>query len=358
MKNKFNIGFIGCGRIAGHHFKALEKNNDFKVTCVCDLNFKKAEPYVKKYKVKYYPHYKLMLKSEINLDIVVIMTPSGMHYEHALFITKNYNLDIIVEKPTFLKTSQVKRIYKIASRKKNKIYPVFQNRYNRAVKRLRKAINQGELGQIRVISVRVRWCRPQRYYNLSVWRGTYSHDGGALTNQGIHHIDLLRNLFGEIKKIHTNMKTFGAKIEVEDSVTANLEFANGSIGSLEILTSARPKDYEASISVVGSKGLAQIGGWAVNELQIFSPKPKECKKFSQKIPDAYGFGHYDLYKDIAKDKLKRKKFNVDFYDCYKTIQLLTSCYVSSERKKTILVDKIVDSKNLGKKNEKISKIYR
>ena len=139
MKNKFNIGFIGCGRIAGHHFKALEKNNDFKVTCVCDLNFKKAEPYVKKYKVKYYPHYKLMLKSEKNLDIVVIMTPSGMHYEHALFIIKNYNLDIIVEKPTFLKTSQVKRIYKIASRKKNKIYPVFQNRYNLAVKRLKKA---------------------------------------------------------------------------------------------------------------------------------------------------------------------------------------------------------------------------
>ena len=104
--------------------------------------------------------------------------------------------------------------------------------------------------------------------------------------------------------------------------------------------------------------MAQLGGWAVNELQIFSPKPKECKKFSQKIPDAYGFGHYDLYKDIAKDKLKRKKFNVDFYDCFKTIQLLNSFYVSSERKKTILVDKIVDSKNLGKKNEKISKIYR
>ena len=174
------------------------------------------------------------------------------------------------------------------------------------VKRLKKAINIGELGEIRVISVRVRWCRPQRYYDLSVWRGTFSHDGGALTNQGIHHLDLLRNLFGEIKKINSNMKTFGAKIEVEDSVTANLEFTSGAIGSLEILTSARPKDYEASISVVGSKGLAQLGGWAVNELQIFSPKPNECKKFTEKIPDAYGFGHYDLYKDIAKDKLGKK----------------------------------------------------
>ena len=90
MRKIFNIGFIGCGRIAGHHFKALEKNDNFKVTCICDLNFKKAEHYIKKYKVKYYSHYKLMLKNEKNLDIVVIMTPSGMHYEHALFILRNY----------------------------------------------------------------------------------------------------------------------------------------------------------------------------------------------------------------------------------------------------------------------------
>ena len=91
MKKKFNIGFIGCGRIAGHHFKALEKNNNFNVTCICDLDFKKAEPYIKKYKVKFYSHYKSMLKSEKNLDFVVIMTPSGMHYENALYILKNYN---------------------------------------------------------------------------------------------------------------------------------------------------------------------------------------------------------------------------------------------------------------------------
>ena len=126
MKKIFNIGFIGCGRIAGHHFKALEKNKSFNVTCICDLDFKKAEPYVRKYNVKFYSHYKLMLKSEKNLDIVAIMTPSGMHFEHALYIIKNYNLDIIVEKPTFLKTSQVNNIYKIATRKKTKFSLFFK----------------------------------------------------------------------------------------------------------------------------------------------------------------------------------------------------------------------------------------
>ena len=82
---------------------------------------------------------------------------------------------------------------------------------------------------------------------MSVWRGTFSHDGGALTNQGIHHIDLLRYLNGEIKSVRAIMRTLGSKIEVEDTVLATLTFQNGSVGNLEITTAARPDDFEASI---------------------------------------------------------------------------------------------------------------
>ena len=125
---------------------------------------------------------------------------------------------------------------------------------------------------IRIVNVRVRWCRPDRYYNLAAWRGTFSQDGGALTNQGIHHVDLIRYLFGEVDSVSATMKTLGSKIEVEDSVVATFNLKNGAIGSLEITTAARPIDYEASISVLCSKGMSQIGGLAVNELQVFSTK--------------------------------------------------------------------------------------
>ena len=91
----------------------------------------------------------------------------------------------------------------------------------------------------------------QRYYDLSNWRGTFSHDGGALTNQGIHHVDLIRYLVGEPKEVYCKMKTFGAKIEVEDTAIATMVFKNGAIGTLEITTAARPIDYEASISLIG-----------------------------------------------------------------------------------------------------------
>lgn len=354
---KFKIGFIGSGRIVGHHLKAIKKNKNFTPKAICDLIIKKTDIYSKKYNLNCYDHYDAMLQNE-DLDVVAIVTPSGMHYEHAKKILKNYDVNLIVEKPTFLKTSQVEEVYKIAKNQKKKIFPVFQNRYNKAVKRLKSAIKKKEIGNLRIVNVRVRWCRPQRYYNLSKWRGTFSHDGGALTNQGIHHIDVLRYLFGEVKNVNCNMKTLGAKIEVEDTAMALIEFENGVVGTLEITTAARPKDYEASISVIGSKGLAQIGGLAINKLEIFSPKPSDTKKFSENIPDAYGFGHFDLYKDVALDLNRKKKFPVSFEDCYKTIQFLNSFYSSNEKKKTLDVKKVVDSKLLGKKNEKISKLYR
>ena len=96
-------------------------------------------------------------------------------------------------------------------------FPIFQNRYNAAVK-VKHALVNDELGDVRIVSVRVRWCRPQSYYDLSPWRGTYAQDGGALTNQGIHHIDLLRYLVGDIKSVHATMRTMGADIEVEDTI--------------------------------------------------------------------------------------------------------------------------------------------
>ena len=120
------------------------------------------------------------------------------------------------------------------------------------------------------MNIQVRWHRPKRYYELAKWRGTYSHDGGALTNQGIHHIDLMRYFGGEIKRVNCQMCTYNIDIEVENAAVSTFIFESGALGSMEITTAAYPDDFEASISIVGSKGLAKIGGLAVNELQIFT----------------------------------------------------------------------------------------
>lgn len=353
-----NIGLIGAGRIAGHHIQAIKKFKLFKIIAFSDLQPNKIKDHKINDNVNSYNHYEEMLKSEKKIDLVVLMTPSGMHYEHAKTIIKKYKKNIVIEKPICFKSSQVIELYKLAQKSKVKIFPVFQNRYNKAIQFLKKKKAIDALGRLRIIGVQVRWCRPQRYYDLADWRGTFSHDGGALTNQGIHHLDAMRYLCGELKQINSKMATLGANIEVEDSVVANFELKSGALGTLEITTSARPKDYNATISLIGSKGLAQIGGLALNELQIYSPNPKMCKANSEKIPTAYGFGHFSFYRDIKNYFYNYSKFPVSSIDCLKTINLLNSFYISDEIKKSVNPAVIKDSKRLGIKNEKISKRYR
>jgi UDP-N-acetyl-2-amino-2-deoxyglucuronate dehydrogenase len=96
------------------------------------------------------------------------------------------------------------------------------------------------------------------------------------------------------------MRTLGASIEVEDAVVATMTYHDESIGVLEVTTAARPDDFEASISFVCEKGLAQIGGIAVNELQIFTPDPASCPAWSEDFSgNVYGYGHGAMYADIA-----------------------------------------------------------
>ena len=354
---KINLSIIGCGRVANHHIRAIKKSGKYLITGICDLNISKADFYGKKYKIPTFSNLHQMLR-EIACDVVVIITPSGMHFEHASEIINKYKKNVVIEKPISLKIEHVKKLFENSKKNKVKIFPIFQNRYNKAVQFIKKSLKKKLLGKINIISLRLRWCRTQRYYNMSTWRGTFSHDGGALTNQGIHYIDLVKFLGGKPISTFCKMDTLGVNVEVEDTALGLVKFKKKILANIEVTTSTRPEDIEASISILGSKGYAQIGGIAANELQIFTPDTKKCKIYSEKIPDAYGFGHYEFYKDLHNSLIHKKKFPINYKDCLESINFLHSFYESSEKLKEIYFKYIKGSKNLGRKNEKISKLYR
>ena len=352
------VALIGSGRVAGHHLRSIAEVQGGRIVAVCDLLADKAEAYSRQYNIPAFTDYRQMLEQVPDIDVVAIITPSGMHSEHSIEVMTRYRKHIIVEKPTFMHPKQLHEAYDFAEANGLKIFPVFQNRHNKAVQRVKRSLDSGELGDIRIMAVRVRWCRPQRYYDMAPWRGTFSHDGGALSNQGIHHIDLLRYLGGEVSELSAVLRTLGADIEVEDTAVATLKYPGGSIGVVEVTTAARPDDFEASLSIVGSKGLAQLGGWAVNELQVFTPDPSACADFSEKIPDAYGFGHRFVYRELVDDLTGRRPFPVTRQDCLNTLNLLHAFYRSDEIGGWVDVQKGEPSVRLGRSNEEISSLYR
>jgi UDP-N-acetyl-2-amino-2-deoxyglucuronate dehydrogenase len=234
------LAVIGCGRIAGHHCRSAARTAGVDLVAVCDLDPELAARYGNEFGVPHFINFHEMLRTHPEVNTVAVITPSGMHLEHALEVLKRYRKHVIVEKPLVLRTAHVQELLDEAEAQGVRVFPVFQNRHNLAVRRVRQALENGELGALRIASVRVRWCRPQRYYDLAPWRGTWAMDGGCMTNQGVHHIDLLRSLGGEVDRVSVQKATLGADIEVEDTAVAVFRFKSGAVGNLEITTAARP----------------------------------------------------------------------------------------------------------------------
>ena len=221
----YGFGIIGCGMISDFHSAAIADIKNGKLVAVSSRKSENSQRLVDRYNIQAYSDYNEMLSRE-DIDIVCICTPSGAHMEPAVAAAEA-GKHVIIEKPTFMRPDQLIKAYNTAEKHGLHIFPVFQNRYNKAVQRVKNAIVNKQLGDIRIMNVRLRWCRPQRYYDMAPWRGTFSHDGGALTNQGIHHIDLLRYLGGDIEKVNCTMRTLGADIEVEDCVVSTFTYNNG-----------------------------------------------------------------------------------------------------------------------------------
>lgn len=352
-----NFAIIGCGRIAERHIAAIAQTSRAKLIAVCDLDQGRAKAKAELADVPYYLNYRYMLAQHPEIQAVIVLTPSGIHYEHAEGIIGQYKKHVVLEKPMVLQVKQGVRLKALADACGVQIFPVYQNRFNKAVQRVKTAMMHDELGKLQVGTVRVRWCRPQRYYDMSAWRGTWAMDGGALTNQGIHYIDLLRYLCGEVKRVHAKLSTLGVNIEVEDTGVVILEFASGGVGVIEVMTSARPDDFEASISCVCAKGLAVVGGIATNELMTFSPQPTETVLYSEQFKTVYGNGHDIVIQGVVDHILNGTPPAIAFEDGLKTIQLLHAIYASDEQDGWVDVVG-AESARLGQSDDTLAKLYR
>jgi predicted dehydrogenase len=347
---------IGCGRVAVNHLQAIAELPEARLTAVCDILVERAQKFGTKYKVPWYTNYHEMLSRQ-QIDVVCIITPSGMHAEHAVDVIRRYGKNVIVEKPLALSLSSAEAMHAAAIEADVTVFPVYQNRYNTAVVAVKAALERGTLGKLSIGSVRLHWCRPQRYYELSPWRGTWAMDGGAYSNQGIHYLDLLLHLMGNVESVSSLIGTQLADIEVEDTGVAVLRFAGGALGTVEITTAARPVDAEATISILGENGTAVIAGLSANRLVSWTPDPDLCPQVSEDIPNAYGFGHKRFIRDVIRHLIDGKQHPLSFEEGMRAIRLLNALYRSAEDGSMVDPSKCPESWKLGSENPKLRAMY-
>ena len=350
------VAIVGCGRIAKNHVGPLREVSGLSLAAVCDLQQERAEAVGRTAGVPVYTNYHEMLARE-GIDIVCILTPSGMHPAHAIDIMERYRAHVVIEKPMALAFDDLARIRDAASRAGVKVFPVYQNRYNKAVQRLRRDLASGALGKPVLGTVRVRWSRGPAYYARDPWRGTWAMDGGALTNQGIHYIDLLQYLMGDVEAVNAVTTTRLVDVEVEDTAVATVRFAGGALGVIEVTTAARPHDFEASISVLAENGTAVLAGIAANRLETYTIDPDARAASSEEFPDAYGFGHWPFFRDLVADLRGGSPHPISLDEGTRAIRLLNALYRSAEDGREVRLDEGAVSRRLGRADSRLTALY-
>lgn len=336
---------IGCGRIATNHVKAVI-NNKLEFVAVCDVIPEQMEALLEKHdlqndaSIKRYTDYKKLI-DENELDLVGIATESGIHAEIALYCIE-HNVNVIIEKPMAMSIEDADKIIKLAEEKNVKVSACHQNRFNIAVQEMRKALESGRFGKLSHGSIHVRWNRNQNYYTQAPWRGTWAQDGGALMNQCIHGIDLLRWMMGnEIEEVYgVTRQQFHHYLEAEDIGMAVVKFKNGAVATIEGTTNVYPQNLEETLYLFGENGTVKLGGKSTNNIDVWNfadetEDDQANKGLEEATSNVYGNGHTSLYADVMDAIVNDRAPYVDAYAGRNALELVLAIYKSQKEGKAV-----------------------
>lgn len=331
---------IGCGRISPNHIVAA-KANDLEMVGMCDIDVQMMHDKAVKFDLNHvhrYEDYHELLEME-DPELVAIATESGKHAQIAIDCL-DAGCNLIIEKPIALSLTDADKIIAKAKEKKLKVCANHQNRFNKSMQKIRDAIDRERFGKMFYGTAHIRWCRDYEYYSRAKWRGTWEQDGGALMNQCIHNIDLLRWMMGDDvdEVMAMTDKLNHPYMEAEDFGIALVRFSNGAYGIIEGTTDIYPKNLEETLYLFGQKGTVKAGGQSVNKIEewrfsdALDDPENVIKEFAENPPNVYGYGHTPLYKDVVDAIVNDREPYVNAEAGKRALELVLAIYKASAEK--------------------------
>jgi UDP-N-acetyl-2-amino-2-deoxyglucuronate dehydrogenase len=323
---------VGCGRISRNHVEAIAKVDGLHLSAVCDVVEDRARGAGEAGGVRWFTSYEAML-AEAECDAVAVCTPSGLHPPHGIMAAR-VGKHVISEKPMAISLEGADALVSACDAAGVHLFVVKQNRLNAPVQLLKRAVDKGRFGRLFMANCTVRWTRPQDYYDQAPWRGTWEFDGGAFMNQASHYVDLVQWIMGPVESVVAKTATLARRIEAEDAGAAVMRFRSGALGVMEVSMLTYPKNLEGSITLMGERGTAKIGGTAVNRVEHwqfadYDDDDKLVEQSNTNPPSVYGFGHEAYYRNVLAVLRGQAPPETDGRAGRKSLELILGIYESA-----------------------------
>lgn len=335
---KIGIGIIGTGSIAGHHLKSVQELASCELIAMASSSKERAITAAKKFGVKTYNSYQALLEDKA-VDAVIICTHSGNHLGPTLAAAK-MGKHVLVEKPLEISTKRGDKMIAACEQAGVKLGVIFQNRFSPDYRKLKEAVKKGVLGNLTLGNAYIKWFRDASYYSGSSWKGTIKGDGGAaLINQGIHTIDLLLDIMGDVESVFGKTRTVKHKIEGEDLGVALVTFKSGALGTIEGSTAITP-GYPERLEIFGTKGSVILEAGKIIAWDIEGEKTKAAT-LSQNTsgsadPMAIGYQmHQTQIQDFVDAIINDKEPLVNGAEGKRSLALIQGIYQSAKKGKEV-----------------------
>lgn len=297
MCNIIKFAVIGYGHIGKRHAEMVRQNTNAALVAVCDI-LPANENNAGDIEEQYFTSYKELLAANLDVDVINICVPNGYHTEYAL-LALEARKHVVIEKPIALSKADAEQVVFKSLEVSRHVFCVMQNRYSPPSEWLKEIVSKKIIGDPLMVQLNCYWNRDDRYYKAGNWHGDVVLDGGTLFTQFSHFIDIMYWLFGDITNIQGKFKDFTHKdlTAFEDSGFVNFDFVNGGMGALNYSTAIYEKNFESSITIIGSKGTVKVAGQYMNEVVYCEVEDYTMPELRPSNPP----NDYGLYKGSAQN---------------------------------------------------------
>jgi predicted dehydrogenase len=342
LSTKMRFGIVGGGVIFKNHADAVKANERAELVAVCDIIEEKAREAMEKYGAKaFHTDYRKMIKRN-DIDVVCICTPSGTHMEIAVEAAKA-GKHVLCEKPLDITAKRMDTMIKACRDNDVKLGCVFQRRTMPEAIAAKKAIREGKLGKLVLADIYLKYYRSQEYYDSAGWRGTWELDGGgALMNQGVHGIDLIEWMAGDVESVFARAGALVRNIEVEDTCVMVLKYKNGAYGVIEGTTSVYPAQ-ETRFELHGENGSIIFSDSGIKLWKTLDENEKAPEIHSEKTggsadpKDISNLGHIIQVDDIISAVLEDREPMINGESASKSVKLILAAYESARTGKEVFL---------------------